>query len=516
LIYVIGSGLSGIAATVALVRRGYHPTILDAGVQPDSEALALKARLASAEPEDWACEDVAQVRRMGPATQNGIPRKLSFGSDFAYRDVDPATSAQLRNSVILRSFAGGGFSNVWGGVIQDFPADEFQHWPLSQHQLSTHYSAIRALMQTPADEQLAPSTQSRALYEDLSKYRQELATRGIHFDYARLAVRTSDTPRHQNGCRRCGLCLYGCPYDSIFSAATVLSNLVREGRVTHVSGVIVDRVISSNGNIRIESRSVNRQDPRIFEGKAVFIAAGLLESARIVLNSTTTRIGTSPSLRIQQSDIFTLPLLRYRPTPDIDRERLHTLCQMVVNIDDPAISRHPVHLQLYGYNDKYPELLEKRLRAFGKPLRPVLRYVSARLLMVFGYLHSQVSSSVRLVRTADRGRLQVEGQPNPEGQRIGWAIARKLFQSRKYLRTVPVSRELRFDVPGGGLRSGGSFPMKRRPVGLETDPFGRVSGLPGIHIVDSSVLPSIPAGPLAFTVMANAHRIALECTIHDV
>ena len=60
MIYVIGSGLSGIAAAIALVKRGYHPTILDVGLTPSSEVLSLKARLASVEPEAletnlWGC-----------------------------------------------------------------------------------------------------------------------------------------------------------------------------------------------------------------------------------------------------------------------------------------------------------------------------------------------------------------------------------------------------------------------------------------------------------------------------
>ena len=58
--------------------------------------------------------------------------------------------------------------------------------------------------------------------------------------------------------------------------------------------------------------------------------------------------------------------------------------------------------------------------------------------------------------------------------------------------------------------------MRSVPTGLETDLWGCVPGLPSVHVVDSSVLPTIPAGPLAFTVMANAHRIASECPIsHD-
>jgi choline dehydrogenase-like flavoprotein len=38
---------------------------------------------------------------------------------------------------------------------------------------------------------------------------------------------------------------------------------------------------------------------------------------------------------------------------------------------------------------------------------------------------------------------------------------------------------------------------------------GAVAGLEGVYVVDASVLPSLPAKAHTFTVMANAHRIAM-------
>ena len=138
MIYVIGSGLSGIAAAVALIKRGYRPTILDVGLTPGNEASALKARLASVEPEAWTPDDIDLVKRTGPATLSGIPQKLTFGSDFAYRDVDAPTSALLENASMRRSFARGGFSNVWGAVIQPWPQAEFRQWPVSFLDVERH------------------------------------------------------------------------------------------------------------------------------------------------------------------------------------------------------------------------------------------------------------------------------------------------------------------------------------------------------------------------------------------
>jgi ferredoxin len=516
LIYVIGSGLSGIAAAIALVKRGYHPTILDVGLTADPEASALKARLSSIEPEAWTSEDLHRVKQTGPASQSGIPQKLSFGSDFAYRDPDAPTAAQLHNASMLRSFARGGFSNVWGAVIQRFPPDEFRRWPLTLHQISPHYSAVQDLMCSSSGPLVRPSAQARAFYTDLARNRLELERYGIRFDYASLAVRSSDSDLEKS-CRRCGLCLYGCPYDSIFAAGVTLARLVDEGTVSHIPNVVVDRVIPGSGRVRVEGRSVQNHSPRAFEGCAVFIAAGLLESARIILNSTTRKAGAEAALRIRTSDIFTLPMLRYHSVPHTTTERMHTLCQIVMNIDDPGISEHPVHLQLYGYNDLYPELLARKTGAFSRPLKPVLRHLSERLFVAFGYLHSEISSTVRFVPAARLGgRMTVEGQENPESRRVVSAVGRKLFRTRKYLRGIPITPQVKFDLPGGGIRSGGCFPMRSAPTGLESDLWGSVPGLPQVHIVDSSVLPTIPAGPLAFTVMANAHRIASECPIsHD-
>src|SRR5439155_5659483 len=192
LIYVIGSGLSGIAAAIALIKRGYRPTILDVGLTPDDESSTLKARLASVEPEAWTAEDLKHVKQTGAASQSGIPQKLTFGSDFAYRDLDAATAAQLNNASMLRSFARGGFSNVWGAVIQRFPSDEFRGWPLTLHQLSPHYSAIQDLMCSSSGPLVRPSAQTRAFHADMMRNRLELERHGIRFDYARLAVRTSD------------------------------------------------------------------------------------------------------------------------------------------------------------------------------------------------------------------------------------------------------------------------------------------------------------------------------------
>jgi choline dehydrogenase-like flavoprotein len=47
-------------------------------------------------------------------------------------------------------------------------------------------------------------------------------------------------------------------------------------------------------------------------------------------------------------------------------------------------------------------------------------------------------------------------------------------------------------------------------MGDTADLLGRPVGVERIHVIDSSVLPSIPAGAITFTIMANAVRIIDE------
>ena len=54
--------------------------------------------------------------------------------------------------------------------------------------------------------------------------------------------------------------------------------------------------------------------------------------------------------------------------------------------------------------------------------------------------------------------------------------------------------------------------MSERPGELESDLLGRPAGFRRVHVVDASVLPSLPATTITLSLMANAQRIAAE---HD-
>ena len=79
-----------------------------------------------------------------PSKVRGLPQKLTYGSDFPYRNVGQldgvSPAADVNESVISAAY--GGFSNVWGSQIMPFTASVFGTWPVSMTEMEPHYRAI--------------------------------------------------------------------------------------------------------------------------------------------------------------------------------------------------------------------------------------------------------------------------------------------------------------------------------------------------------------------------------------
>jgi choline dehydrogenase-like flavoprotein len=131
---------------------------------------------------------------------------------------------------------------------------------------------------------------------------------------------------------------------------------------------------------------------------------------------------------------------------------------------------------------------------------------------VQGYLHSDESATIEMTlkRVGEKDFLQLDARPNPESRRIVKKILRELLSQTRRLGGIVVPPMLQIAEPGRGYHSGGSIPMRAQPGIFESDTLGRPHGWSRVHAVDASVLPSIPATTITFSVMANAHRIGWE------
>lgn len=507
---VIGSGPAGVAAASALLERGREVELLDGGRILEEEAVRRRDALGGRPPESWTRAERAAYQAPQLHSPPGHVRR--FGSDFAMHA--PELTFAAAEGVALRSSrAAGGLSNLWGAAVLPYSQSDLDGWPITAGELAPHYRAVARIMPlAAAPDALTPlfpaapaegagppvlSAQARALLRRLEAAGPALARRGIHVGAARQAVGPD--------CRSCGMCLHGCPYAQIYSASHTLARLRQDPRFGYRPGAVVSRLVEQADGVELVLEGGG-----CLAGDRVFLGAGVLETARIMLAST----GRGGRLTLRDSRFGFLPMVPlWTAGPLPDPPSAPTLVQVFIEIDDPALSPHLVHVQVYGWNEFYLPELEKRFaRAAPVPgARRLLDLVSRRLFVAQIFLHSDHSDRISLALSAD-GRLVARPEADADGPGVLRAASARLAAAMRRVRVVTAPALLRPAPPGSSFHAGGTFPMGVSPDSA-ADPLGRPAGFRRVHLIDASVFPTIPATTITFSVMANAHRIAARAPL---
>ncbi len=516
-IVVIGSGPAGVAAAHALTEGGHHVTLLDAGDKIEAGRMDVFDALARSEPERWPAALAQRARNGFPVDIRHVPLKPSYGSLFPYALDDSDLPVSRQNAEALPSLAFGGLSNAWGAAVLPFRQRDIEDWPVSLNELKPHYEAVLRFVPLAAERDELSETlplytgsptplrrgpQAERLLGHLRRNAAALRSAGISFGASRLAVVTS--AEHARRCRYSGMCLHGCPYRSIYNASRTLETLMRTGAVDYRGGIYVDRLTEAAGTVRIDFHSRGRptQTGRLSASR-VLVACGAISSTRLVLDS----IGGAPrSRRLQDSQYFVIPMLTPRAAAVRVATQGNTLAQVFVELEDERISKHAMHMQLYGYNDLLLAAVAKRLPLSAARVESLLRPLLGRVLIAQGYLHSADSPGLTVKRRADH--LRLVGDSGTIATTQIKRLVRRLAATGRLLGMVPLPGLIQFGDPGKGNHLGGSFPMRREPGTLETDVLGRLRDWDRVHLVDASTFPSVPATTITLSVMANAHRIA--------
>lgn len=521
MIFVIGSGPAGVACATALLDGGEKVTMLDAGLELEPARLSKVANLRSMPSTSWTKESMTFLRDGADTTPDGIPMKPAYGSDFAYRN--PTGHPIISDGAYGRpSFARGGFSNVWGASVLPYRTEDMSDWPITAGDLVPHYRAALAMMPFSArhdrlEEEfplyhddpgmLEGSSQAAALLRDLEVGASRLSAHGVHFGTSRLAVQ-AEGAGGRPGCVHCGKCIYGCPYGYIYNSTDTLAELRRSDAFSYRPGVVVEQLEEVSSQVEVRGRNLDGTGSFRMRADRVFIACGVLSTARIILTSLD---AYEQPVHALDNCYFLLPFVRYRGVPEAMRERLHTLAQVFIEVLDPAVGSQRTHLQVYTYNELFGEEMERMMGPLRGALPLFRRGVLGRLLLIQGYLHSDLSGRIRLVlkraSPGEAARLELTGEPNPRTRPALAAVGRRLWAERGSIKGFPVSRMARVGLPGRGFHTGGTFPMRANPGPFEVDVLGRPHEFTRVHVVDASVFPSLPATTITLSVMANAHRI---------
>ena len=245
---------------------------------------------------------------------------------------------------------------------------------------------------------------------------------------------------------------------------------------------------------------VHLDDGSAIEGDALFVAAGVMETARLVLSSFPM---LGPSLLLKNSQHIFTPMICAWALEESEAEQ--GFAEIFFEMDAPRISRGLIHTQISRADEAAQRAIMAKVRPVPGMARAA-RWLADRLVLAQSFVHSDHGGQIA-VSLAPDGRLKADCLPNPKARKVLAAARRRLILHLSGLGLFAVPFAGRRGTPGSGVQIGGSLPMAEAPRRGQTDVAGRLEGTMRVHVVDASVLPSIPATPITFSVMANAHRI---------
>jgi choline dehydrogenase-like flavoprotein len=538
---VIGSGPGGTAAAHALLGAGLDVDMLDVGHAPEPASDALVARIrAEVTPDQPPSEALRAELKHGPGAAptrsllQGVRAILSsgvdaeriekriLGSPFVFDGADagiPLASAQDAELSIPRSLSRGGLSNVWGSACYTWRADDYPHWPLDEAELAPHYAhAADLLGLVQHDDALAeaypligavssavernPGSSPSHLIPHWASRRRELEAQGFVAGRSRMATRAPGASG--DACRRCGLCVYGCAWDSIYSTRRTLPELERRGLRYHADS-FVERFREDAEGIVLRLRSGNERREERYA--AVFLAAGTLSSLRIAADSQGEHDRRVPML---DNDMMILPLFLTRAWVGGRFRSRFTLGEAALSLEPGRISERALHLQLYSFHEYFLAELGPVLAELPRALQRLAWSALNNLMVGFAYKAGSESRHITArVRPGDPiGTLEVEQQMHPDCLPSFARLHRHLLRTRRDLGFLPLSPLAKLTPLGFSGHIAGSLPMRRDPGPLETGLDGRLQGTRNVYVVDGAAFPDLPAQNLTYTIAANALRVA--------
>jgi hypothetical protein len=520
---VIGSGLAAIGSIRALLKLGIHPVVIDKGEQLDGETSKLVVDLAKKNPSEWLRKERDQLSQNKTLTDgSNIPKKLAFGSDYFYGKSKRHAPICSSGNIPPLSYAIGGLSVGWGAAVLPPHPYDLTDWPVKSKVSSDIFKIIYSNLPYSAVEDelninfpiysesaspLEISSFDRQLLQDLRKFIPARKD-DIVYGQSRLLVHSPNS-YHANSCQLCGQCMSGCVYDSIYKSNTEILNLSQQGKITYRPNNLVTKLSSIDGKVCVQYQTEEGFKEENYD--KVFLAAGAVNSTRIILNSLG-RIDQKISLKSRGG--FILPILSLRPINN-DWPNVNTMPGIFIELKGSFL-KHWVHMQLSTTN----EMVIQKLKVPNKEggwLGKLRRIISNHLMIALVNFHSDHSGEYKLWISKPKAPNQDNEQPTLNTKHIKkmpqlitliitCLRLTKVFGTISSIPLFPFAR-----LNSGSYHVGCSLPMKENPSNpLETDTCGRISDIKNLHVVDTSVFPSLPGTTIGTLIMANAYRIVTE------
>lgn len=516
-IIIIGSGVAATAAALEFAGHGLKVRMLDVGLQPEA-APSIKQNFYKFAEKNDAFDLLIGKEFDGLSNvydaENAIPAKL-VAPYFRFVTRNAADISPLNEDGFsaVQSFARGGLANAWGAGLYEYNDHDLQHFPLANKELKPFYEKLtREIGISGTNDDLEPfwgradglqpplrlSKNAQFLLNHYHKNRAHLNKQGFFVGRPRLGILSQDR-QDRSGCDYNNLEFWSPHLSSIYNPKFTLDRLVRQGKLDYKSGFIVKSWSRKGAAIEVQAFSVAEKRTVRFSCDTLVLAAGAINSAKIVLaskNDTRTQLGLMDNGAFQ-IPFFLLPRIGARLETDaFGLTQLNVVC----DLKDENRRLQASILELTG-----PARAEF-FNYFPLAARSSLTMIKYFLpsMMIMQLFVPEFEKCADLSLTGD-GELKIRGRQKQSEAKLLHKIVRAL--RRLGAITHPA---LIVDVKNGqSIHYAGTLPMSADPrTPYQCDANGQLNGEPNVYVVDGALFPALPAKNYSFTMMANAMRIS--------
>jgi choline dehydrogenase-like flavoprotein len=534
---VVGSGAGGGVAAEALAASGRSVLVLEYGDWPTSTELTDHLRnarsISGLDP------------RTGPPTA-GNPRSVRIGGRTL--TVGPAEGAWSNNAATV---AGG--TRVYGAQAWRFSPEDLRmasrygvpdgsslaDWPITYDDLEPYYTRAEWEIGVNGAAGGDPWAGHRSRDFPMAPLRNNRFGELLQDAAAKLGYGTVRIPLLINsgeylgrsGCVQCAQCIgFACPVDAKNgSQNTTLARAFATGRCRILPSARAERILTDPAGRVRGVAVVGERDGVVWRrevlAEEVVVAGGAVESARLLLSSTSDRepngIGNNTDQvgRNLQGHVYTGALAVFDeeivdlvgPGPSVATCDFRHGTDGVVGggmlandfVLTPAITFR--HLADTGLVPRH-----------GRAAKAGMRDLARRIQRVVGPIQEVPRSDSRV--TLDRSLRDRFGNPVAS---LSGSIHEEDVRTQEMLREravewlgaagathiVPERLRQAGTGPSGGQHQAGTCRMGTDPATSVTDPFGRVWGHDNLRVADASLLVTNGGVNPVLTIMANAMRV---------
>lgn len=451
-VVIVGSGPAGVHAAYPLVEAGLRVAIIDGGLDSGKQ--------------DSKLNEFPEAKLTKAGHYYDFLEKSSYVFNKTFELLRTKSNVE-----IIQSLAKGGLSEQWHGICDFFSNDELVSTGLPPNEIQTEYKEVAKLIDLKLGTNL--DSHSQVLIDSV-KSMPQLKSK-----------------------------LYKVPIAFPYRTRTIVEDFKRFKNFSYIPNQLVSVVINTKEGVGIESFSIDKLLKLQVKAKYVILAAGSINTTRILLRSL--ELFNYKTTFLTKAN-YLIACLHLRTLFKKNDHQKSNVGQLAIFNESAGRRKDGVFTQLYELN---PQILNKVLKYIPLPkylAMPLLSIIASSIVIAdvrFADFES-ASKFCRLIKNLDGDDiLEISYKQSHKELKIHKNEFNKISYQLRSLGLFP----LKAIYDRITSHYAGGVPFQKKPGKLSVDENGKLHQANRIYVADSSTWRFLPSKPLTLTIMANASRV---------